>query len=125
MSKLGIFVNRQTLSSSEQITAVIKCRDVAESMGHTVEFIFPEGESFKHYNLKWIDYDKMTVVTLEEPAPAHLSASSAPLANMPSRAAGENLFTVTNGSLGKITGSSVLRRSMARSRSRSPRLLST
>lgn len=41
MSKLGIFVNRQTLSSSEQITAVIKCRDVAESMGHTVEFIFP------------------------------------------------------------------------------------
>ena len=41
MSKLGIFVNRQTLSSSEQITAVIKCRDVAERMGHTVEFIFP------------------------------------------------------------------------------------
>ena len=41
MSKLGIFVNRQTLSSSEQISAVIKCRDVAESMGHTVEFIFP------------------------------------------------------------------------------------
>ncbi len=41
MSKLGIFVNRQTLSSSEQLTAVVKCRDVAESMGHTVEFIFP------------------------------------------------------------------------------------
>ena len=41
MSKLGIFVNRQTLSSSEHITAVIKCRDVAERMGHTVEFIFP------------------------------------------------------------------------------------
>jgi len=41
LSKLGIFVNRQTLSSSEQLTAVVKCRDVAESMGHTVEFIFP------------------------------------------------------------------------------------
>jgi glutathione synthase/RimK-type ligase-like ATP-grasp enzyme len=41
LSKLGIFVNRRTLSSSEQITAVIKCRDVAESMGHMVEFIFP------------------------------------------------------------------------------------
>lgn len=41
MSKLGIFVNRQTLSSSEQLTALVKCRDVAESMGHTVEFIFP------------------------------------------------------------------------------------
>ncbi len=41
MSKLGIFVNRQTLSSSEQLTAVVKCRDVAESMGHTAEFIFP------------------------------------------------------------------------------------
>ena len=41
MSKLGIFVNRQTLSSSEQLTSLVKCRDVAESMGHTVEFIFP------------------------------------------------------------------------------------
>lgn len=41
MSKLGIFVNRQTLSSSEQLTALVKCRDVGESMGHTVEFIFP------------------------------------------------------------------------------------
>ena len=33
-----------------------------------VEFLFPEGESFKHYNLKWVDYNKMTVVTLDEPA---------------------------------------------------------
>lgn len=41
MSRLGIFVNRQTLSSSEQLTALIKCRDVAESMGHIAEFIFP------------------------------------------------------------------------------------
>jgi glutathione synthase/RimK-type ligase-like ATP-grasp enzyme len=41
LSKLGIFVNRQTLSSSEQLTSLVKCRDVAESMGHTVEFIFP------------------------------------------------------------------------------------
>lgn len=41
MSRLGIFVNRQTLSSSEQLTALIKCRDAAESMGHTAEFIFP------------------------------------------------------------------------------------
>ncbi len=41
MSKLGIFVNRQTLSSSEQLTALIKCRDAGESMGYTVEFIFP------------------------------------------------------------------------------------
>jgi len=41
LSRLGIFVNRQTLSSSEQLTALIKCRDAAESMGHTAEFIFP------------------------------------------------------------------------------------
>jgi len=41
LSKLGIFVNRQTLSSSEQLTALVKCRDAGESMGHTVEFIFP------------------------------------------------------------------------------------
>lgn len=41
MSKLGIFVNRQTLSSLGQLTALIKCRDAGESMGYTVEFIFP------------------------------------------------------------------------------------
>jgi D-alanine-D-alanine ligase len=23
-----------------------------------VEFIFPEGETFKHYNMKWVDYDR-------------------------------------------------------------------
>jgi glutathione synthase/RimK-type ligase-like ATP-grasp enzyme len=41
LSKLGIFVNRRTLSSSGQLTSVVKCRDAAESMGHTAEFIFP------------------------------------------------------------------------------------
>jgi len=29
------------LSSSSQLMALVKCRDTAESMGHTVEFIFP------------------------------------------------------------------------------------
>ncbi|HNX40512.1 MAG TPA: RimK family alpha-L-glutamate ligase, partial [Methanothrix sp.] len=29
------------MSSSEQLLAVVKCRDVAERMGHTVDFIFP------------------------------------------------------------------------------------
>jgi D-alanine-D-alanine ligase len=33
-----------------------------------VEFIFPEGESFKHYNMKWVEYDKMNVVTVDNPA---------------------------------------------------------
>lgn len=41
MSKLGIFVTRKTLSSSSQLMALVKIRDVAESMGHTTEFIFP------------------------------------------------------------------------------------
>ncbi|MBP1928222.1 glutathione synthase/RimK-type ligase-like ATP-grasp enzyme [Methanolinea mesophila] len=41
MSRLGIFVDRKTLSSAEQLTALIHCRDVAEAMGHSVEFIFP------------------------------------------------------------------------------------
>ena len=41
MSKLGIFVDRKTLSSSSQLMALVKIRDVAESMGHTAEFIFP------------------------------------------------------------------------------------
>lgn len=33
-----------------------------------VEFVFPEGECFKHYNMKWVDYDKMNVVTVENPS---------------------------------------------------------
>lgn len=41
MSKLGIFVDRKTLSNAEQLTALIRCRDVAEEMGHHVDFIFP------------------------------------------------------------------------------------
>lgn len=31
-----------------------------------VEFRFPEGESFKHYNMKWLDYNKMTVVPVTD-----------------------------------------------------------
>jgi len=41
MSRLGIFVDRKTLSNSEQLNALIRCRDTAESMGHGVDFIFP------------------------------------------------------------------------------------
>ena len=32
-----------------------------------VEFIFPEGESFKHYNMKWVEYAKMSVAPVKEP----------------------------------------------------------
>ena len=42
MSNLGVFVNRQTLSNAEQLSALLKCRDAAEDMGHSVDFIFPE-----------------------------------------------------------------------------------
>jgi len=31
-----------------------------------VEFIFPEGESFKHYNMKWIEYGKMSVAPVND-----------------------------------------------------------
>src|SRR5512133_945030 len=41
MSRLGIFVDRKTLSNSEQLNALIRCRDVAETLGHTANFIFP------------------------------------------------------------------------------------
>jgi glutathione synthase/RimK-type ligase-like ATP-grasp enzyme len=41
MSRLGIFVDRKTLASAEQLTALIHCRDVAEGMGHDVDFLFP------------------------------------------------------------------------------------
>jgi D-alanine-D-alanine ligase len=32
-----------------------------------VEFIFPKGESFKHYSMKWIDYDQMDVAVVDVP----------------------------------------------------------
>jgi glutathione synthase/RimK-type ligase-like ATP-grasp enzyme len=41
MSRLGIFVDRKTLSNSEQLNALIHCRDVAEEMGHDTDFLFP------------------------------------------------------------------------------------
>jgi glutathione synthase/RimK-type ligase-like ATP-grasp enzyme len=41
MGRLGVFVDRQTLGNSEQLTALIRLRDSAEGMGHTVYFIFP------------------------------------------------------------------------------------
>ena len=31
-----------------------------------VEFIFPEGESFKHYDMKWVEYEKMSVAPVKE-----------------------------------------------------------
>ncbi len=41
MSNLGIFVNRQTVSNAEQLQALLKCRDAAEELGHSADFIFP------------------------------------------------------------------------------------
>ena len=41
MKRLGIFVDRKTMSSSRHITSLLRCRDVAESRGHEVDFIFP------------------------------------------------------------------------------------
>ncbi|MBI4762154.1 MAG: D-alanine--D-alanine ligase family protein [Chloroflexota bacterium] len=32
-----------------------------------VEFIFPEGESFKHYDMKWVEYEKMSVAPVDDP----------------------------------------------------------
>jgi D-alanine-D-alanine ligase len=32
-----------------------------------VEFIFPTGESFKHYDMKWVDYEKMSVAVVSDP----------------------------------------------------------
>jgi len=31
-----------------------------------VEFIFPDGESFKHYDMKWVEYEKMSVAPVKE-----------------------------------------------------------
>jgi glutathione synthase/RimK-type ligase-like ATP-grasp enzyme len=41
MSRLGIFVDRKTLSNADQLNALIRCRDVCERRGHSSEFIFP------------------------------------------------------------------------------------
>src|SRR5687768_7849471 len=32
-----------------------------------VEFKFPEGETFKHYNMKWVEYEKMNVAPVNDP----------------------------------------------------------
>ncbi len=32
-----------------------------------VEFIFPDGESFKHYDMKWVEYAKMSVAAVTDP----------------------------------------------------------
>lgn len=32
-----------------------------------VEFIFPSGESFKHYDMKWVEYEKMSVAAVSDP----------------------------------------------------------
>ena len=32
-----------------------------------VEFIFPNGESFKHYDMKWVEYEKMSVAVVTDP----------------------------------------------------------
>jgi D-alanine-D-alanine ligase len=34
---------------------------------HPAEFLFPAGESFKHFDLKWIDYRKMRCVSCGDP----------------------------------------------------------
>lgn len=31
-----------------------------------VEFMFPDGESFKHYDMKWVDYAKMSVAPVKD-----------------------------------------------------------
>jgi hypothetical protein len=41
MGKLGIFVDRQTLSNSMQLISLVKFREEAENMGHQAYFIFP------------------------------------------------------------------------------------
>jgi D-alanine-D-alanine ligase len=33
-----------------------------------IEYRFPEGESFKHSDMKWVDYDGMAAVPVEDPA---------------------------------------------------------
>jgi D-alanine-D-alanine ligase-like ATP-grasp enzyme len=32
-----------------------------------VEFIFPDGETFKHYDMKWVDYEKMSIAVVNDP----------------------------------------------------------
>jgi glutathione synthase/RimK-type ligase-like ATP-grasp enzyme len=41
MGNLGVFVDRQTLGNAEQLTALLRIRDAAEGMGHSLSFIFP------------------------------------------------------------------------------------
>jgi glutathione synthase/RimK-type ligase-like ATP-grasp enzyme len=41
LGNLGVFVDRQTLGNAEQLNALLRIRDTAERMGHSLSFIFP------------------------------------------------------------------------------------
>ncbi|WP_369425247.1 ATP-grasp domain-containing protein [Methanothrix sp.] len=41
MGKIGVFVDRQTLGSAQQLNSLLKLRDAAELTGHLVYFLFP------------------------------------------------------------------------------------
>ncbi|MBL8063255.1 MAG: ATP-grasp domain-containing protein [Anaerolineales bacterium] len=53
-----------------EFTCLIAENPTNPSKAHTftpVEFIFPDGESFKHYDMKWVDYEKMSVAVVTDP----------------------------------------------------------
>ena len=53
-----------------EFTCLVAQNPDAPARPHTfkpVEFIFPDGETFKHYDMKWVEYERMSVAAVSDP----------------------------------------------------------
>jgi D-alanine-D-alanine ligase-like ATP-grasp enzyme len=80
ISEFGSALVEEFIEGREFTVLVAEGRDEREEAWalQPVEFLFPEGESFKHFDLKWKDYEQMRArIAAEEPLAARLREASA------------------------------------------------
>jgi D-alanine-D-alanine ligase len=80
MAAYGSALVEEFIEGREFTVLVAEARDQREEAWvlQPVEFLFPEGESFKHFDLKWKDFDQMqTRVAAEEPLATRLREAAA------------------------------------------------
>jgi len=84
----GALIEEFIVGREFDVLVVENADDPSEPFAYLpAEFLFPDGESFKHYDLKWIDYDAMQCVPCVDPVlAARLQAVS------------KKLFVALNGS---------------------------
>jgi D-alanine-D-alanine ligase-like ATP-grasp enzyme len=68
IDSFGATLIEEFIAGREFTVLVAENPDGAEPIVYQpVEFVFPAGESFKHFDLKWRDYEKMTCVRIDDP----------------------------------------------------------